>query len=71
MRVRVSDPALTGDLAAFLRRMGCVAEPEKEGFVAVSIPRSLREDAARLELDLYLRAWEATKGGVLATRLSR
>jgi hypothetical protein len=69
MQVRVSDSALTGDLVAFLRRMGCIAEPEESGLVQVSIPRSLREDAARLELDLYLRAWEASRAEGRARRV--
>lgn len=38
--------------------MGCVTEAVSEDRVLVSIPASLREDAAELELDLYLRLWE-------------
>jgi hypothetical protein len=69
LKVQVSDPALTGDLVAFLRRVGCVADVEGEGIVLVSIPRSLREDAGRLELDVYLRTWEATRPGARAARV--
>ena len=58
MEARVSDPSLLPDLEAHLRRMGCVTEAVSEDRVLVSIPASLREDAAELELDLYLRLWE-------------
>jgi hypothetical protein len=52
--VKLTDPAPVDDLVDFLRRSGCVAEPVEEAIVPVSIPKSLREDAAELELDPYL-----------------
>jgi hypothetical protein len=71
LRVKLSDPALVDDLVDFLRRSGCVAQPAEKAIVAVSIPKSLREDAAELELDLYLRVWEATHPEAQARRLRR
>jgi hypothetical protein len=67
--VKLSNPVLVDDLVEFLRRSGCVAHAEEEAMIAVSIPKSLREDAAELELDVYLRAWEATHPEAHATRL--
>lgn len=69
MRVKLSDPALVDDLVDFLSRSGCVAQAEDEATILVSIPKSLRADAAQLELDLYLRVWEATHPEARATRL--
>ena len=69
LRVKLSDPSLVDDLVDFLRRSGCVAQPAEEAIVSVSIPGSLREDAAELELDLYLRVWEAMKPEAEARRL--
>jgi hypothetical protein len=70
MIVQISDPELLGSLMHFLRRCGCVVAEEEGGIVAVSIPRSFHEEAARLELDLLLRAWEAIHPDVQAIRLS-
>ena len=69
MLVKLSDPALVDDLVDFLSRSGCIAQAQDETTVLVSIPRSLREDAAQLELDLYLRVWEATHPEARASRL--
>ena len=71
MRVKLSDPALVDDLVDFLRDSGSVAQPAEEAIVSVSIPKSLREDAAELELDLYLRVWEATHPAAEGRRLRR
>jgi hypothetical protein len=57
MHVHLSDPSLVDDLLAFLRTRQCVAVVDPAGRIAVSIPDSTREDAARLELGLYLQVW--------------
>jgi hypothetical protein len=67
--VKLSDPALVDDLVDFLTQSGCIAEVKDPTTVLVSIPRSLRTDAAQLELDLYLRVWEATHPDAHASRL--
>jgi hypothetical protein len=60
MRIRLSDPALVDDLLKFLRERQCVAEQSSEDTLDVELPEVSRGDAAALELDLYLRVWEAT-----------
>jgi hypothetical protein len=60
VEARVFDPALLPDLEEHLRRMGCVTEAVAHDRLRVAIPESQRRDAAELELDLYLRLWEAT-----------
>jgi hypothetical protein len=67
--VKLSDPALVDDLVDFLSRSGCIAQAQDATTVLVSIPRSLREDAAQLELDLYLQVWQATHPEAHASRL--
>lgn len=67
MQVEISDPALAGDLVAFLRRASCEAELEDGGILSVSVP-SVPVDAARLEVDAYLQAWKALHPGVGARR---
>jgi hypothetical protein len=65
----VSDPSLVDDLLEFLRARQCAVEPASENTLDVQVPEALRPDAARLELDLYLRVWEATHPGAVAERL--
>ena len=71
MRVKLSDPVLVDDLIDFLSRCGCIAQAGDEATVLVSIPKSLREDAAERELDLYLRVWEGAHPEARASRLAR
>jgi hypothetical protein len=68
MKVELSDPTLADDLAAFLRRAACEAKSNGGGRVEVSMPASLPEDAARLELDAYLQTWQALHPGVRVRR---
>lgn len=71
MDVVVSDPALAEDLVAYLRQAKCVAERTGGHRLAVSIPSSLPEQQARLEVDAFLAAWQAAHPGVTATRKPR
>jgi hypothetical protein len=68
MRVEVSDPGLADDLVSFLRRARCQAEHAGGGTLAVSLPGSAPEVAARLELEAYLTAWQSLHPGVRARR---
>jgi hypothetical protein len=68
MKIRLSDPELVDDLLAFLRGKHCVAEQLSDGTLEVSLPEATRQDAAALELDLYLRAWEAGHRGARVSR---
>ena len=58
MRVRVSDAHYLRDLILFLRECGCVAEQASETEVEAFIPDSRHERAARMEMSVYVQAWE-------------
>jgi hypothetical protein len=68
MKVEISDPSLADDLVSFLRRARCEAERAEGGTLAVSLPASLPVEAARLELEAYLTAWQTLHPGVRARR---
>jgi hypothetical protein len=51
MRVRISDPALLGDLQRYLRAAVCVAEQSEENALDVHMPRAPSEEQARREID--------------------
>lgn len=70
VEAKVSDASLLPDLEAHLRRMGCITEAVAEDRLLVSIPGSLRHEAAQLELDLYLRLWEVNVPSAEARRVT-
>ena len=57
MRIKVN-PEAREELLAFLRRADCVARADGEDAVIVEVPDA-DEEQSRLEVDLYLRAWQA------------
>ena len=59
MAVRVGDPARLPDLVEHLTGLGCSAVVIDDATLAVELTDVQRRDAAELELDLYLRVWEA------------
>jgi hypothetical protein len=59
MRIRVR-PEAQEDLLQFLRRADCEAEAEDDSTVVVTVPAALGEEQARMEVDLYLKAWQAS-----------
>ena len=59
MRINVP-PEAREDLLHFLRRADCEAEAEDDSTVVVSVPAALGEEQARMEVDLYLKAWQAS-----------
>lgn len=69
MVVRVGDPARLVELMAHLTAAACAVEVVDDETLAVDLPDVLLADAAALELDLYLRLWEA-RVGVSADRVS-
>ena len=72
MKIRLSDPSLVYDLRDFLCVRRCVVELASEDTLDVELLEVRREDAAALELDLYLRVWEALHPGALRrARVSR
>ena len=69
MRVRISDESSVDDLSAFLERAGYIVQRVTGNEIVTSpVPRSLRLERVRLELDLHLRAWEAAHPGLTARR---
>jgi hypothetical protein len=69
MVVRLSDPALVEKFLGYLRDADCIAslgavEAHAEGIaVHVEVPAAYDETQARMEVDLYLRVWEAVHPG--------
>jgi hypothetical protein len=65
MRVRLSEPGLAEEFIEFLGRADWTGElVEVEAHAAgitveVEVPQAYDEARARLELELYLRGWEA------------
>jgi hypothetical protein len=68
MKIRIDDPRLVDDLVHHLRRAGCVATPSEveahdDGVMLdVQLPAALDDEQARMEIELYLKVFEATHG---------
>ena len=62
LKLRLTDPALTPALADYLRaRPHLVVDEPADGTVDVGVLGS-HADGGRLDVELYLRAWEAAHG---------
>jgi hypothetical protein len=61
IRLRPSEPGVAEDLASFLSRHDCRAEVAADGTVMVELPHVLHRDQARMELELYIRVWQAIR----------
>jgi hypothetical protein len=59
MKVQVH-PKGREELLEFLRRADCEVRAEDERTVVVEVPGALGDEQARLEVDLYLKAWQAS-----------
>jgi hypothetical protein len=59
MRIKVP-PEAREELLQFLRQADCQAEAEDDSTVVVQVPAALGEEQARMEVDLYLKAWQAS-----------
>jgi hypothetical protein len=70
MRIKVR-PEAREELLQFLRRADCQAEAEGDSTVVVSVPAALGEEQARMEVDLYLKAWQASHPDLLDIPRSR
>ena len=68
MRIQV-DPKAREGLLEFLRRAGCEVRVEDGGSVVVEVPDAFGDEQARLEVDLYLKAWQASHPDVEAQLL--
>jgi hypothetical protein len=53
---------LSTALAVFLTRQGCPATVVGAETVAVELPHALHGEQARMEVDLYVRLWQALHG---------
>ena len=75
MKIRVEDPELVDALVHHLRRSGCIATPSEveahvEGItVDVRVPAALDAEQERMEVEVYLRVFEATHPGKAAALL--
>jgi hypothetical protein len=65
MKIQV-DPDAREELLKFLRHAGCEARVEDDGTVVVEVPAALGEEQARMEVDLYIKAWQASRSDVEA-----
>jgi hypothetical protein len=59
MKIQV-DPEAREELLEFLRRADCTVRAEDDGTLVVEVPHAPGEEQARLEVDLYLKAWQAS-----------
>jgi hypothetical protein len=59
MRIQVP-PEAREDLLLFLRRADCRVRAEDDTTLTVEVPAALGDEQARMELDLYLKAWQAS-----------
>ncbi len=75
MKIRVEDPELVDELVHHLRRSGCIATPSEveahgEGItVDVRVPAAIDAEQERMEVEVYLRVFEATHPGKAAALL--
>jgi hypothetical protein len=66
MKINVSNPALVDDLLEFLRRAECTASLAEDGSIDVEVREAYGDEQARMEIDLYLKAWQAAHPDVEA-----
>jgi hypothetical protein len=59
VRLRLRDAQLAENLRDFLQRRECVVVQLQADTLEVTLPYELATEQARLELDLYLRVWQA------------
>ena len=60
--LRPQEEGLATALALFLTRQGCPATVVGSESVAVELPHALHGKQARMEVDLYVRLWQALHG---------
>ncbi len=58
MVVTLTRPSLAPELIDFLSRVSCVAVQMRGGSLEVDVPYTSDEDRARIDLGLYLAAWQ-------------
>lgn len=71
MRITTGSASSTSDLAGYLRRCECIVDFIDDWTLEVGVrPGSLSERHARIELDGYLKVWEAMNPNVSVDRLN-
>lgn len=66
MRIYLGSPELLDDLLESLERWAWHVDAVDETGIYVSPPAGIPDDAAALELDLYLRLWRTRHPGATA-----
>ena len=66
MKIRVQDAADIDGLVAFFEERDCVTEQIGPNTIEVSRLSSVRHDHTRMEIDLFLRAWQEAHPGAWA-----
>ena len=64
MRLELSDQQLLADLMGALARHGCFADQLAPNVCRIVCPRSWTAREARLEIGLFVRAWQLHHPGV-------
>ncbi len=59
MKIQV-DADVREELVEFLEQVDCTVRIEDDGTLVVTVPDAIGENQARLEIDLYLKAWQAS-----------
>ena len=67
--IRVNEPDLVEDLMQLLRDSGCIVARTSGVSFDIRSGWPVRDDAARYELDGYLRVFEAMHPGARVTRI--
>jgi hypothetical protein len=60
--MRPSDSRAAADLALFLCKQGCGTIVSEDGTITVEPPHDLHVQQARMEVELYVRLWQALHG---------
>jgi hypothetical protein len=60
--LRPQEEGLSTALALFLTRQGCPAKVVGSETVQVELPHTVHAEQARMEVDLYVRLWQALHG---------
>jgi len=66
LKLELSDDQLLGDLMGALAHHGCLADRIAPNMCRIVFPRSWTAREARLEIGLFVRAWQVHHPGVEA-----
>ncbi|MGN6429169.1 MAG: hypothetical protein ACTHNB_00355 [Gaiellaceae bacterium] len=66
LKLELNDENLLGELMGALARQGCLTDPIGPNACRLVAPRGWTAREARLEIGLFVRAWQARHPGVQA-----